>query len=91
MVQKVVKDKRSVTPLINCISDPSKDVRAESAWALKEIGDKRAVGALIETLDDTELLVRIRVESALESITGQKFGKDVAKWQEWWSRNKENI
>lgn len=91
IVQRIVKDKRAVSHLINCLKDPSKDVRVETAWALKEIGDRRAVKALIETLDDKELLVRIRVESALEDITGQKFGKDIAKWQEWWARNKGNI
>ncbi len=91
IVQRIVKDKRAVPQLINCLQDHSKDVRVETAWTLKEIGDKRAVGALIETLGDKELLVRIRVESALESITGQKFGKDVEKWQKWLEQNRKNL
>lgn len=34
------------------------------------------------------LQVRSSAASALEKITGQKFGEDPVKWQEWWDKNK---
>lgn len=61
-------------------------VPAESAcYALGALGDERAIPILIELLDDQELLQP--VSKALEALTKQKFGKDVAAWKSWWKDN----
>jgi hypothetical protein len=33
----------------------------------------------------------LEAEEALTKITGEKYGKDRAKWQDWWNRNKEKF
>ena len=43
-----------------------------------------AVGPLIAILKDKNETVCSNALYALCSITGQDFGLDAAKWQEWW-------
>jgi HEAT repeat protein len=59
-----------------------------AAWALGEIKDRRAVKPLIDALGDQIKDVRKKAALALKEITGKDFGKDPAKWQEWWEKNK---
>ena len=82
------KDPRAVEPLAAALKDKNVYVRAMAAWALGEIKDPRAVGPLIDALNDEIKDVRKKAALALQEITGKDFGKDPAKWREWWKKNK---
>ncbi len=83
-----IKDPRAVDPLAAALKDKNVYVRAMAAWALGEIKDLRAVEPLIDALRDEIKDVRKKAALALQEITGKDFGKDPAKWQEWWEKNK---
>ena len=77
-------DARAVEPLIRLLKN-ERDVDS-TARALGDLKDLRAVEPLIAAMSDKKKTFdAIR---ALERITGQDFGKDQAKWQEWWEKNK---
>lgn len=63
-------------------SDPSMHV----ATALEEINDTQAIGPLMDLLENPR--TSGKAQRILEKLTGQKFGKDKTKWQEWWQKNK---
>ena len=84
-----MKETRAVEPLIATLkNDNNGYVRAMAAWALGQIKDRRAVEPLIAAITDESSDVRKRSPLALKQITGKDFGKDQAKWQEWWEKNK---
>jgi HEAT repeat protein len=84
-----MKEPRAVEPLIGILkNDRNGYVRAMAAWALGKIKDRRAVEPLIDGITDESNDVRKRAPLALKEITGQDFGKDPAKWREWWEKNK---
>ena len=83
------KEARAVEPLIATLkNDNNGYVRAMAAWALGRIRDRRAIEPLIDGITDESSDVRKRAPLALKEITGQDFGKDPAKWREWWEKNK---
>jgi len=43
---------------------------------------------LIAALKDEDSFVRKSAAKSLEKISGQNFGEDPVKWQEWWEKNK---
>lgn len=53
-----------------------------ACYALGALGEKKAVPVLIARLSDKNF--RQAAKLALESLTGEKFGDDAAKWTEWW-------
>ena len=84
-----MKETRAVEPLIGILkNDKQGYVRAMAAWALGEIKDRRAVEPLIGAITDESNDVTKAAPLALKEITGQDFGKDPAKWKEWWEKNK---
>lgn len=83
-----IKNPRAVEPLAVALKDKNVYVRAMAAWALGEIKDRRAVKPLIDALSDQIKDVRKKAALALQEITGKDFGKDPARWQEWWEQNR---
>jgi len=59
-------------------------VRTNAARALARLGDRSGVPVLIGLLDADPSLVRDYAARLLEEITGQRFGKDRRRWQQWW-------
>jgi HEAT repeat protein len=57
---------------------------------LAKIGpeEKEVIPALIQALDDESIHVRTSAVRALKAITGQDFGEDPARWQQWWEEQK---
>jgi HEAT repeat protein len=53
-----------------------------ACYALGALGEKKAVPVLIARLSDKNF--RNAAKQALESLTGEKFGEDAAKWMGWW-------
>ena len=82
------KDSHEVDRLIGDLKDASWQIRWYAAEALGGLKDPRAVEPLIAALKDEIKDVRRRAAEALANITGKDFGKDPAKWQEWWEKNK---
>jgi hypothetical protein len=75
---------QSVRPLIAALRDTDQHVRSYVAFSLGKSGDLRAVEPLIQSLREGNNAAG----PALHEITGERFGADAEKWQEWWSRNK---
>jgi flavin-dependent dehydrogenase len=59
-----------------------------AARALARMGDLAGVPTLIELLADDQALLRDHAQRVLEEITGQRFGKDSARWRDWWAKHK---
>lgn len=79
--------KGAVPALIQAIGDDEDSgVRFAAAYALGRMGSeaKEAVPALIQALDREKVQsVRAADARALKTITGQDFGEDAARWQQW--------
>ena len=98
-------DSLTLYQLINKLS--SKDVieRAEAIEELENLKSKAlpAVPHLIRLLRDESTFsvsfsmgfyftsISSYTEEALEKITGQKFGKNGKKWEQWWEKEKVNL
>ena len=65
--------------------------RLEAVEALEKTRDIRSVEVLFEVLKDKSPAVRKTALKALERMTGEKFGRKLAKWREWWENNKGEI
>ncbi len=78
-------------------NDPSPVVQEQAACALAQSGmytrEQRmnAAGSLIGWLDDPLLTAQQKgwVVQALRDISGQNFGMDSARWQEWFNRTSQ--
>ena len=73
----------AVEPLVALSKDSDPVARTNAAYALGAIADIRAVESLICLLHDSEQSVRQAASSALNTLTGESFGEDQAKWREW--------
>jgi len=80
-----IGDVRAVEPLTAALNEGcnngSPKLLIAITHALREIGDRRAVEPLIAQLRNWNGAVRQAASGALEEITGQRLGEDVAKWQ----------
>jgi hypothetical protein len=61
------------------------DIRAEAMTNLAILEDPDSVALLIPGLRDDDRTVRLRASEALAWVTGQDFGEDEEKWNEWWA------
>ncbi len=75
---------------IAAFRDESYRVRKNATEALGKIGEP-AVEPLIAALKDGVWRVREYAAGALGRITKQDFGRDHAKWQQWWDENKDKV
>ena len=82
-------DASEVVPtLIQALGDESEHVRSAAADALGEFGAQAwdAIPALMELLADEYAGARSSAARALRDITGQDFGEDEYRWQQWWQQ-----
>jgi HEAT repeat protein len=63
--------------------DVNIDVRLAAAKALGRIKDPAAVAALGNVLNDTDPAMQYRAVVSLQSVTGQNFGNDLQRWQQY--------
>jgi HEAT repeat protein len=73
----------AVEPLSALLNDTSWDVRGSAAKALGQIGDAQAVEPLIKALKENRTTERWFIVTALEAITAEAYGDDVAAWENW--------
>jgi HEAT repeat protein len=64
----IIRDPRSVAPLIETLHDTNSEVRWQAAFALGEIGDARATGPLVTALRDPDKYVRYGSAFALAKL-----------------------
>ncbi len=69
----------------------SRHDRGYAAHVLREIKDPRAIEPLLKTLKNEDFWLQAVSEESLKEITGEDFEEDVAKWQEWWRKNKKRV
>jgi HEAT repeat protein len=81
---KGIKTPQAVHILVLALKDDNWGVQREAITALSEIKDTTAVKPLIDAIDRNNSYY---VTSALKEITGQDFGEDKKKWQEWYDQN----
>ncbi|HVP96945.1 HEAT repeat domain-containing protein [Methanoregula sp.] len=84
----VIRDPRSVGPLIAGLHDPESEVRWQAAFALGEIGDSRATGPLVTALRDPDKYVRYGAAYSLAKLewnpeTPEERAFYFAGMQEW--------
>jgi hypothetical protein len=78
----------AVKPLIE---ELQKSDNWQVAKALGAIKNKRAVGPLIDKWAAGNVSpMKEVIAEALGLITGQTFGEDLQKWQQWWKDNKQS-
>lgn len=82
------KDPRAIKPLSAALKDENSYVRMTAARSLGLINDPRVIEPLIGALKDESHGVKKNAVLSLKKITGKDFGKDYAKWQQWWEQNK---
>jgi len=86
------EDKRALGPLMWLLNDKSGDrwIKVNAAESLGKHGRDDGVPVVIEMLKDKmEWRDRRRVANALKNITGEDFGGNYEKWNEWWQENSE--
>ncbi len=68
-------------------------IQISACRALAKIPAKESIGALITYLGSLKGSQQLRDEatSALQSLTGQKFGPDASTWSGWWEKNKNSF
>jgi HEAT repeat protein len=77
-----IGDPRSVESLTTALDDDDWEIRSTIAKSLGAIGDPQSIDSLIELLRDKHENVRWYASQALEAITGESFGEDIAKWEQ---------
>jgi HEAT repeat protein len=86
----VLADAPLVTRLDRLAADPDTEaaIRQTALWTLGRCGTRQAARVLLDHLkDDSEILRRAAV-AALRDLSGQDYGLDAARWQNWWDRHK---
>ncbi|NUQ62570.1 MAG: HEAT repeat domain-containing protein [Pirellulales bacterium] len=86
--QKLVRA-RAVKPLLECLSATNEAVVWSAVESLGELRAPEAVGPLVDLLARGVLVVSVC--EALTRITGQDFGADVRRWQQWLAASGGNV
>ena len=90
------QDGSSLPVLLDLLKNGSMFVRDEAAMALGNLGDTAAVEPLIEAVADPRNAIELDgrdwarwgAVKSLVKLTGQNFGMDAEKWDQWWKANK---
>jgi hypothetical protein len=80
-------DGQFVRKCVELARDADGRVRAAAVEALKWAQDRSAIDGLLAGMKTGPDAVRRYAADALKALTGQDFGPEHAKWQEWWSAN----
>lgn len=84
-------DRRAGPRLLPLLGDKDGTMRQVAAESLGKVGDVTCVESLIVALKDKEAPVRSAAAGALGQISGQNFGQDRKKWEQWWKQNKKTL
>jgi HEAT repeat protein len=81
----------ALVPLIESLHDEVDMVKRTAAAVLANQKNPALIEPLIDALNDPDSFVKDSALHALSNITGQYFGDDIGRWQEWWSENQERF
>jgi HEAT repeat protein len=81
----------ALVPLIESLHDQVDMVKRTAAAVLANQKNPALIEPLIDALNDPDTFVKDSALQALSNITGQQFGDDISKWQEWWTENQERF
>lgn len=91
VVRTLKHDKDSGVRLWTVMSLGEKTLVEDEKVEKVMLKDPRIIEALIDVLDDKDFWIVAYAASALRDLTGVDLGKNKAKWQAWWSKNKKNF
>lgn len=80
----LMRDMDAVKVLMAALNSQNADLRSAASSGLQESKNVRVIEPLLASLQDKSPTIRGDAVAALEAISGQKFGQDPEKWQEWW-------
>jgi hypothetical protein len=83
----IIMGEYAVDELGEKLDNPDVETRRAIVSILGEIGSIKATPYLIEALKDKN--ISKDSQTVLHKITGQDFGEDTKKWQEWWNSNRK--
>ena len=84
------KDKLTIDLLVSAaLNNKFEYIRAQAITALGNIKARSTLKLLISLLESDSEAVKTAAARALKEVTGENFGPDQAKWQEWWSKNQK--
>lgn len=86
-----VEDERALEALISALKHKDLGVRIAAAEALSDKKDPKSITPLINGLKENEEVVSEAFVKSLQEITGEDLGRDHAKWEQWWSKNKKTF
>jgi HEAT repeat protein len=81
--QITAKD-QAIDVLLQLTKDPQPSIRSGVAQILGDFNEPRVIETLISLLQDQDSLVKSYAAYSLANLTGQDFGQDYVKWNEWW-------
>jgi hypothetical protein len=84
------QDPEAAKILLSILSTGDATARFRIAESLRYSKDPASVDALIQALKDKDKEVKSAAARSLNKITGQAFGEDANKWEEWRAKNKPN-
>jgi HEAT repeat protein len=86
----VLADAPLVTRLEKLAANPDTEValRQTALWTLGRCGTRQAARVLLDHLQDGSEVLRRAAVAALQDLSGQDYGLDAARWQNWWDGHK---
>jgi len=83
-----MQDPATTKMLHGMLSNENRHARFRIAEALAHSKDPATVDVLIGALKDQDSSVKSAAAKSLKKITGQDYGEDVRKWEEWRAKDK---
>lgn len=75
---------QAINLLIQIANDQNSRIRENAAIALYNINTPEVIETLISMLQDQDPLVLVYASESLKNLTGQNFGENFKKWNQWW-------
>lgn len=82
---------QAIDALVQLTGDPLPSIRSGVAQTLRDFDEPKVIEALISLLQDQNSLVTFYAADSLKKLTGQDFGKDYEKWNEWWMAQHDSL
>jgi len=90
LVALKLKEKSTLTALVDLLGDSYALIQANAAKAIGEIGDVTFCGSLIPKLKSRYPIVREYTLLSLKKLSGEDFGNDYDSWQKWWGKKDQS-
>ncbi|MFN7587545.1 MAG: VWA domain-containing protein [Planctomycetota bacterium] len=74
------------TPVLALLEHKEEAVAERAAQALAKLAVPAAIAPMLKLLERATGQSKARVVAALEILTGQSFGTNLAAWQSWWQK-----